>query len=38
MTAAQGAAVPITSLRTSGAQDLTRLFTELSASIEEALT
>jgi chromosome partitioning protein len=38
MTASQGAAVPITSLRTSGAQDLARLFTELSESIEEALS
>jgi cellulose biosynthesis protein BcsQ len=36
--AAQGAAAPLTALRTSGARDLTRLFTELSASIEEVLS
>jgi cellulose biosynthesis protein BcsQ len=37
MAAAQGAAVPLTALRTTGAHDLMRLFTTLSASIEEAL-
>jgi cellulose biosynthesis protein BcsQ len=37
MAAAQGAAVPLTALHTSGAKDLMRLFATLSASIEEAL-
>ena len=38
MAASQGAAAPITSMRSSGAQDLRRLFSELSANIEEALS
>ena len=38
MAASQGAAVPLTSMRGTGAQDLRRLFTELSANIEEALS
>ncbi len=38
MAAAQGAAVPITSLRAPGAQDLTRRFATLAGHIEEALS
>jgi cellulose biosynthesis protein BcsQ len=38
MAAAQGAAAPITALRSAGAQDLARLFTELAATIEEGLS
>ena len=38
MAAAQGAAVPITALRSAGARDLAALFTELTRSIEEALS
>lgn len=38
MAAAQGAAVPITAMRNQGAADLTRLFSELAASIEEGLS
>lgn len=36
--AAQGAAVPITALRSAGGLEMARLFTELAASIEEALS
>ena len=36
--AAQGAAAPITALRTPGGQEMSRLFTELATSIEEALS
>ncbi|MGB7980197.1 MAG: ParA family protein [Candidatus Nanopelagicales bacterium] len=38
MTAAQGAAVPITALRTSGARDLVSLFGDLAANIEKGLS
>ncbi len=38
MAAAQGAAAPITALRTSGAKDLVALFTDLAANIEEGLS
>jgi len=38
MAAAQGAAAPITALRTSGAKDLVSLFTDLAANIEEGLS
>lgn len=38
MAAAQGAAMPITGLRTSGGQDLARRFAELAATIEEGLS
>ena len=38
MGAAQGAAAPITALRSAGAKDLTALFTELAANIEEGLS
>ncbi len=38
MTAAQGAAVPITALRTSGARDLVSLFHDLATSIEKGLS
>jgi chromosome partitioning protein len=38
MGAAQGAAVPITALRSQGARDLIALFTELAANIEEGLS
>lgn len=38
MGAAQGAAAPITALRSAGAKDLAALFTELAANIEEGLS
>ena len=38
MAAAQGAAAPITALRSAGGRDLCALFTELSASIERGLS
>ena len=38
VTAAQGAAVPVTALHTSGARELVALFTELAANIEEGLS
>jgi cellulose biosynthesis protein BcsQ len=38
MAAAQGAAVPITALRTAGARNLAGLFGDLAAAIEEALS
>ena len=38
MAAAQGAAVPITALRSAGGRDLSALFTELAASIERGLS